>query len=120
MAIFKYVHASRRTYNDLKPDNVMLNFDSDGEPVVCLIDFGLSAKILKSEELKHVDQDELQDKFEGNMLFSSLNQMEFKRTSRRDDLTSLFYMMTYLLNDNILVGSQGPQITDQEVEPADL
>ena len=53
-----------------------------------------------------MDQDELQDKFEGNLLFSSLNQMEFRKTSKRDDLTQLFYMMTYLLNDNVLVGSQ--------------
>ena len=90
----------------MKPENIMINLNSDGEPIVCLIDFGLTAKLLKNEELKHVDQDELQDKFEGNLLFSSLNQMEFRKTSKRDDLIQLFYMMTYLLNDNVLVGSQ--------------
>ena len=45
LAIFKYVHAAKRSYNDLKPENVMVNLDSDGEPVVYLIDFGLAAKL---------------------------------------------------------------------------
>ena len=51
----------------------MINLGSDGEPRVCLIDFGLTAKLFKNDELKHFDQDELLDKFEGNLLFSSLN-----------------------------------------------
>ena len=38
--------------------------------------------------------------FRGNLLFSSINQMEFKTTSRRDDLISASYMMLTLLNGN--------------------
>ena len=83
----------------------MITLDSDGEAQVCLIDFGLSSKLMKNIELQHVDEAELLDSFEGNLLFSSLGQMEFKRTSKRDDLIQLFYMMTFLLNDNFLVGS---------------
>ena len=36
--------------------------------------------------------------FQGNILFASLNQMEFRQTSRRDDLISLFFLLVYLLN----------------------
>ena len=37
--------------------------------------------------------------FRGNMMFASIDQMEFKKTSRRDDLASLAYMILYLMND---------------------
>ena len=43
------------------------------------------------------------------MLFSSVRQMEFRRTSRKDDLVSLFYLMMYSLNDECLfVGKENP------------
>ena len=38
--------------------------------------------------------------FQGNLLFSSVSQMKFLKTSRRDDFISLFYMIVYLLNDH--------------------
>jgi hypothetical protein len=38
------------------------------------------------------------------MLFASKYQMEFKRTSRRDDLIALFYLLIYLLNEADLPG----------------
>ena len=33
------------------------------------------------------------------MLFASTDQLEFKRTTRRDDLISLTYLMLFLLNN---------------------
>lgn len=71
---------------------ININGRIDSVPTVVLIDPGFAQKIMK--EPYDVD------KFEGNMLFSSLNQMEFKSTSQRDDLVSLFYMMVFLMNDN--------------------
>ena len=38
------------------------------------------------------------DEFTGNILFASLDQMEFKSTSRRDDFISVIYNLIYLLN----------------------
>lgn len=38
--------------------------------------------------------------FQGNLLFSSLDHMKFFRTSRKDDIISIFYMMVHILNDN--------------------
>jgi len=41
------------------------------------------------------------------MMFASVEQMNFKETSRRDDLASLAYMMLYLMNDSNLPGLEG-------------
>ena len=47
--------------------------------------------------------------FQGNMLFASVRQMEFRKTSRRDDLVALFYLMIYSLNDEkLFVGKENP------------
>ena len=40
-------------------------------------------------------------------MFASVGQMDFKETSRRDDLASLAYMMLYLMNDSNLPGLEG-------------
>ena len=34
--------------------------------------------------------------FKGNLMFSSSHAMDFKTTSRRDDVISLFYFLVYL------------------------
>ena len=47
--IFKYVHCAKRTYNDLKLTNIMINTKGnlDEDPEVYLIDFGLADKFVK-------------------------------------------------------------------------
>ena len=42
--------------------------------------------------------------FHGNVVFSSLNQLKFHATSRRDDLISLFYLLIYLLKQGNMPG----------------
>jgi len=37
-------------------------------------------------------------------MFSSYDQMEFQKTSRRDDFVSVAYLLIYLLNKNELPG----------------
>ena len=46
--IFKYVHCSKRTYNDLKLENIMVNTNGnlDADPEVFLIDFGFASKYI--------------------------------------------------------------------------
>ena len=36
-------------------------------------------------------------------MFASLEQMNFNKTSRRDDILSLFYLVLHLLNNNAFV-----------------
>ena len=55
VSILEDVHNARYTYNDLKPDNVMLSTDKDGNIRVSLIDYGF-AKKYKSNS-RHVAKD---------------------------------------------------------------
>jgi len=48
-----------------------------------LVDFGFAAKFM--ENGKHIPEEEV-DVFRSNMIFASVNQFEFKVSSRRDDL----------------------------------
>ena len=49
----------------------------------------------------HIKQEKL-TKFQGNLRYSSINQLNFQTTSRRDDLISMFYVLVTLLHDGNL------------------
>ena len=66
-----------------------------------LIDYGFANKYV-DENGDHVSEEETIGKFQGNLLFASLHQLNFKKTSRKDDLTSLSYLLLYLFNKNEL------------------
>lgn len=46
ISIFKYTHCAKRTFNDLKPQNIMVDTQGnlDADPKVYLIDFGFAQK----------------------------------------------------------------------------
>ena len=67
-----------------------------------MVDFGFSTYYIKSGGI-HIEQEEL-DTFRGNMIFASVNQLEFMTTSRRDDLISLCYLLTYMINEGKIQG----------------
>lgn len=75
------------------------NGDLEAEPEVYLIDFGFSSKYFEEDGKTHIDIGLQTEMFEGNLLFASLDQMNFQRTSRRDDIISVFYLIIYLIND---------------------
>ena len=92
---------SRRTYNDLKLANIMINQSEDEELQVTLIDYGFADKYI-NEDGTHISNKETVDMFQGNLLFASNEQLNFKRTSRKDDMVSIIYLMMYLINNNQL------------------
>jgi serine/threonine protein kinase len=96
------VHNTGYTYNDLKPQNIMVDKDDNGYDRAILIDFGLckSYNKTKSSPININENTE----FQGNLIFSSLHQMEFKRTTRKHDFESLCYLIISLLNDFQLPG----------------
>ena len=104
LPIFQLVHKSNRTFNDLKPENIMVDkkYASHGIKVH-LVDFGFADKFISDHTGKHIDEKEALDMFQGNLMYASLDQMSFYRTSRRDDLLSLFYLIVHLLNNNSFV-----------------
>jgi|TARA_B110001450_G_scaffold251428_1_gene271545 serine/threonine protein kinase len=72
MDAYDIVHACGRTFNDLKPQNIMVEHDKNGELYIVLIDFGFSAKFLTAEGC-HISGLDLKDSFQGNILFSSVD-----------------------------------------------
>jgi len=65
---------------------------------VTIVDFGFVSKYTDKKSGEHLKVKYV-DLFRGNFLFASQNQLDFKLTSRRDDLISLFYLLVYLLHD---------------------
>lgn len=93
------LHKAGYTHNDIKPGNIMIDkskIDSNSCVKATLIDFGFAQKFVNSER-EHMKMKSLET-FKGNISFSSLNQMNFSTTSRRDDLISLSYLMLVMLN----------------------
>lgn len=72
MDILKIVHTSHRTYNDLKPDNIMINILENGALKVTLIDYGLADKYVEDGSSDHISSDSSVQTFRGNLFFSSL------------------------------------------------
>ena len=101
--ILKIVHKSNRTFNDLKPENIMITPAKEGGSLkVHLIDFGFVDKFVDETTKKHIEDGELVDIFRGNLLYSSLNQMNFLRTSPKDDIISVFYIVLMSLSSKFI------------------
>ena len=51
VSIFKYVHCAKRTHNDLKLENIMVNTmgSLNADPQVFLIDFGFTDKYMEKD-----------------------------------------------------------------------
>ena len=65
---------------------------------VTLIDFGFCKKYVNSDG-KHCGEHDEVDSFKGNFIFATQRQLQFLRSTRKDDLLSLGYFLIYLLND---------------------
>lgn len=105
--ILESIHQAGYVYNDLKLDNLMLDYGIDSKYLqttndnifddhkVNIIGFDfISTYIDEKTQLHH--KKKKSDIFQGSMLFSSIHQLNFYSTSRRDDLISLFYLLVFL------------------------
>ena len=112
--LLEQIHDQGFVYNDLKLDNILLDFvgpresnnDSAGhldQYVITLTDFGFATRYVDPETLDHIKKEKV-DIFRGNLPMASLNQLKFHRTSRRDDLISLFHLLVYLFKKGELPG----------------
>ena len=85
-------------------DNVAIDVH-DGQPIATLIDVGLATRY-RDQHKVHIKSTEKTENFQGNIANSSVDAMNFFKTSRKDDLISLFLMVVSLLNNNQLVGEE--------------
>jgi serine/threonine protein kinase len=102
------VHEAGYVYNDIKLENVMIKQNKDetsSDLKVVLVDYGMAMKYT-DEAGDHLENQEM-DKFCGNLIFASLDVLNFNRPSRKDDLQMLCYFLIYLLN-----GGEMPLIWD--------
>jgi len=93
------IHGAGYTYNDMKLDNILVGDYTMNEKTmhqIRLIDFGFATRYLDKQG-NHIEDQET-DVFRSNMIFATVNQFDFKVTSRRDDLQSLSYLLIYLFN----------------------
>ena len=101
------MHSAGIIFNDLKLDNLLLDFQTDLKQLskvnsdifdsanINIIDFGFASPYLEDDGNTHIKKKKV-DLFQGNAMFSSMNQLKFHRTSRRDDIISVFYILIYL------------------------
>ena len=106
MDAFRKIHDAGYVYADLKLDNILVG-DAKILPnsefslyKIRLIDFGLAKPYILPDG-SHIPQTK-DHKFEGNLMFSSPNAMNFTALSRRDDLISLCYILLYLVEGDLV------------------
>ena len=112
----RQIHSAGFVFNDLKLDNLLLEFDAPeieflvktSENIfekynIIIIDFGFSTSYLQKGTDEHVEKGVV-DTFRGNIVFSSLHQLKFKITGRRDDLISILYVLVYLFKKGFYPG----------------
>ena len=87
---------------DIKPDNVLIGSSDLSHPrakQIFLIDFGISRRY-RDPDGQHLPF-KVDLPFTGNQVFSSVNSFLGYELSRRDDLESLIYLLTYLALGNL-------------------
>ena len=87
----EYIHSKNYIHRDIKPHNFLIGEKDEG--LIYIIDFGLSKKY-KSDRGKHV-KFTISKHITGTPRFCSVNAMRGVEQSRRDDLESLGYLISY-------------------------
>lgn len=88
--IFEYMHLKGVIYRDVKPENIMIGFDSK----IYLIDFGLCVSMRGMST-------EISSKLIGTVRYASINAHKGASLCGRDDLESLVYVLVYLIKRSL-------------------
>lgn len=91
------VHTCGYVHRDIKPDNITASL-SPSSARLYLIDFGLSSKyISKGVHVKYSET----EKFQGAPYFCTLNSLKGVKSTRRDDMEAVGFMLLYLKKGNL-------------------
>lgn len=119
MQILSAVHEKGFVHRDIKPENFMIKCDGD---TLYLIDFGLARTYIDSETKMHranrIRAANADGKISvtGTSRYISPNVHEGNEPSRRDDLISAMYVISYLLKGSLPWKTSGSNESDALVE----
>lgn len=91
ITILKTIHEKGLVHRDIKPDNFLIGLHNESKRIY-IIDFGFCKSYIKNNE--HIPMKRTSSLI-GSVNYASINAHEFVELSRRDDLESLGYMLTY-------------------------
>lgn len=95
----KTMHNKGYIHRDIKPANLVMGLHSNSN-ILYLIDFGLSKKYRNTSTQQHSYYKESKS-FIGNERFASINAHLGIELSRRDDLESIGYVISFFLNGSL-------------------
>lgn len=93
------LHNSGYVYNSIRLSDILINYDESNKILVSLKNFNYCSKLSEKNGSHIKYRKGVIPTFEGDLVFSSLNQQEMNSTCRRDDLISVTYLLVYLLNN---------------------
>ena len=107
--VLEVIHTSGYVYNNLTLDSIMfdhgVNLNNLKSPAdfeskqLNLIDFTYATPYIDIKTRKHLPGCFVRpERFPTDIKFSAFNQLHKARTSRKDDMMSLCYMLIYLMN----------------------
>jgi len=96
LKILRYIHKKGLIHRDIKPDNFVLSQDG---LLLYIIDFGLCKKYIDDED-KHMPL-RSERALVGTPNFVSINVHNGIEPSRRDDLTSVAYIILHVVNGGL-------------------
>lgn len=121
MQILSAVHEKGFVHRDIKPENFMIKRDGNADPLY-LIDFGLARTYIDSETKMHrknrIRAANADGKISvtGTSRYISPNVHEGNEPSRRDDLISAMYVISYLLKGSLPWKTSGSNETIAEMK----
>jgi hypothetical protein len=83
----------------MKFDNILVGNYKNNENTmheIRMVDFGFASCYVDKNGV-HLPETET-EVFRSNMIFATINQFEFRNTSRRDDMMSLCYLLVFMFN----------------------
>ena len=98
IGILKFIHDKHFIHRDIKPDNFAIGYEDPCQ--IYILDFGLAKKYRSSKTLKQNPMIK-HSRLTGTARYASINALKGYEQSRRDDLESLGYVLSYLVRGNL-------------------